>query len=225
MTCSDSASAEKTDFISKAVSIAGRELRYAIYVPADYDPNKPQPTILFLNGHGECGTDGLKQTTAGLGTAVSLDADAWPFLIIFPQKQEYEANWEEEEEMVMAILDQTRNEYNVDPSRLYLTGISQGGHGTWAIASEHPELFAAIAPVCGWGDQQMAERLVGMPIWTFHGDADSAVPVKYTVAMADFLKAAGGDCKLTIYPGVEHNSWDKAYQEEKLGEWFLQHSK
>lgn len=214
-----------TGFITKALEVGGKEIKYAVYVPAEYDPASPQPTIVFLNGHGECGTDGLHQITQGLGTAVMRSAEEWPFLVIFPQKQEFEANWEEEEEMVLAIIEQTREEYNVDASRFYLTGISQGGHGTWAIASEHPDLFAAIAPICGWGSEEMAKKLVSMPIWAFHGDVDSAVPVERSLKMAEYLKAAGGDCKLTIYPGVDHNSWDKAYREENLGAWFLEYTK
>jgi predicted peptidase len=219
------ADSNKTIFLPKSIEVDGQEFKYAIYVPPTYDPKTPQPTIIFLNGHGECGTDGMLQTTQGIGNAVKANPEKWPFLIIFPQKQVGDEKWEDEESMVLAILGRTREEYNIDDSRLYLTGISQGGHGTWAIGSRHPELFAAIAPICGWGDEKIAAGLVNMPIRAFHGDIDSAVPVQESLDMENRLKAAGGSCDLTIYPGIDHNSWDKAYGEENLGEWFLQHKK
>ena len=87
------------------------------------------------------------------------------------------------------MIAQTRKEYNVDSTRFYLTGLSQGGHGTWAIAANHPDLFAAIAPVCGWGDEEIAKKLTKMPIWAFHGDADKSVPVESSVNMATLINA------------------------------------
>lgn len=214
-------------FVAKTIDLGGKDIKYVVYVPISYDPAKPMPTIIFLNGKGECGTDGWRNVFH-FGSAVMLNADKWPFLIIFPQKQyalvEWEEHpWEDQEPMVMAILEKTEREYNVDKSRLYLTGLSQGGHGTWAIASMHPDLFAAIAPVCGWGDESIAKKLTKMPIWTFHSDADTTVLPHRTLDMKKWVEDAGGSVKLTTYPGVGHNSWDKAYREENLGEWFLQH--
>lgn len=212
-------------FLPKTVTVDGQEFKYAVYVPPTYDPSKPQPTIIFLNGHGECGTDGMIQTTQGLGNAIKASPEKWPFLVIFPQKQVGDEKWEDEEAMVLGILKKCEAEYNIDKSRLYLTGISQGGHGTWAIGSRNADLFAAIVPICGWGDEKIAAGLTKMPIMAFHGDVDSAVPVQESYDMERFLKDAGGSCKLTIYPGVDHNSWDKAYTEENIGDWFLQHKK
>ena len=210
-------------FLAKSVKVNGKDVKYVVYVPPTYDPKTATPTIVFLNGMGECGTDGFRQITAGLGAAVMHDVDKWPFIIVFPQKQESGAKWEDDAEqaVAMAALDAARRELNVDQSRLYLTGISQGGHGTWAIAAQHPDMFAAIAPICGWGTKEMAEKLVKMPVWVFHGEEDNTVPVGEAHKMVDYLKAVGGSCTLTTYPGVGHNSWDKAYQEEKLYEWFL----
>lgn len=212
-------------FIMKSVMVHGKPKRYVVYVPPAYDPDIPMPTIVFLNGMGECGTDGLRQITVGLGSAVMADVSKWPFIIIFPQKSSPDTSWKDEESTALLTLEATQNEYNVDASRLYLTGISQGGYGVWSIGSAHKDMFAAMAPICGWGDKSMAESLVGVPIWAFHGDADSVVPVSSSHLMADYLKAAGGACQLTIYPEVDHNSWDKAYREEKLNEWFLEHQK
>ena len=211
-------------FLMRTVTVGGKDMKYVAYVPSSYDPAKPMPTIIFLNGAGECGTDGLKEVFH-FGTAVMLNSEKWPFLILFPQKQDVKTLWEDEEPMVMAILTQSRKEFNIDSTRLYLTGLSQGGHGTWAIAAKHPDLFAAIAPVCGWGDEDMAKKLAKMPVWTFHGDQDQAVDVERSREMEKWITAAGGTCKLTVYPGVGHNSWDKAYRDEDLGKWFLEHKK
>lgn len=211
-------------FIAKTMTIGTREIRYVVYVPNSYDPSKPNPAIIFLNGMGECGRDGWRQCFH-FGNAIMLEAEKWPFIVIFPQKQSKESFWEDEEIVMMTAFEQTREEYNLDLSRVYLTGLSQGGRGTWAIASRHPGMFAAIAPVCGWGDEKMAKKLVGMPIWAFHGEADTTISVDRSKDMVQWIKAAGGDAKLTTYPGVGHNSWDKAYRDESLGQWFLQFSK
>lgn len=211
-------------FIAKTMTIAAREIRYVVYVPACYDPAKPIPTIIFLNGMGECGRDGWRQCFH-FGNAIMLDAEKWPFIVIFPQKQSKESFWEDEEIVMMTAFEQTKEEYNLDLTRLYLTGLSQGGHGTWAIASRHPEMFAAIAPVCGWGDEKIAKKLAGMPIRAFHGDADQAVNVERSQEMKKWVEEAGGEVKLTVYPGVGHNSWDNAFRNENLGEWFLQFRK
>lgn len=221
----DTASKEITKgFIAKTMTIKEKEIKYVVYVPASYDPGKPTPTIIFLNGYGECGKDGWRQVFH-FGGAIMLHAEKWPFIVIFPQKQNPESFWEDEEIVVMTAFEKTKKEYNLDLSRIYLTGLSQGGHGTWAIASRHPEMFAAIAPVCGWGDEKIAKKLTRMPIWAFHGDADQAVKVERSQDMKKWIEEAGGKVKLTIYPGVGHNSWDKAYRDENLGEWFLQFSK
>jgi len=212
-------------FLLKSIAVGSDTHKYVVYVPEAYNGRTKWPTIIFLNGYGECGKDGLKQISVGLGPAIMSNSQEWPFIVIFPQKPEFNENWERYDDMVMAILQQTRKEYSVDPSRVYLTGLSQGGHGTWAIGAKHPDLFAAIAPVCGWGDETTAQALRSVPVWAFHGEADPVVNIEGSRKMVDAVNAAGGNAKLTSYPGVEHNSWDKAYREEKLGSWFLQHVK
>ena len=210
-------------FLTTSIAVDGKQVNYVVYVPPSYDPARPIPTIIFLHGKGECGTDGLKQIAVGLGPAVMRDADKWPFLIIFPQKQIEKSAWEECDAMVVAILDQSKKDFNVDSSRLYLTGLSQGGHGTWTIAARHPDLFAALAPICGWCEKSDAEKLVKVPIWCFHGEADDVVKIDNAREMCDYLKGVGSPVKFTAYPGVGHNSWDKAYCEEALYDWFLGH--
>lgn len=209
-------------FLAKSLKLGGNDVKYVVYIPPTYDPSKPSPTVVFLNGMGECGSDGWRQTYH-LGGAIMLNSAKWPFIVVFPQKQNTPGLWEAEDDMVMAALDATRREYNVDSARIYLTGLSQGGHGTWAIAAKHPDLFAAIAPICGWGDQGIAKRLNKMPVWVFHGEADTTVIPERSSEMVKWIEEAGGSCKLSTYPGVGHNSWDKAYREEDLPGWFLQH--
>lgn len=219
------AAARESGFILKTLRWSGRDARYVVFVPPGYTGSKTWPAIIFLNGAGECGTDGLKHTAVGLGSAIQWKVEEWPFLVIFPQKPTVESRWADHDGMVMAMLEATQREYKVDAQRVYLTGLSQGGYGTWDLAAKHPDLFAAIAPICGGGDPGRAGVLARMPIWCFHGDADTAVPLRASVEMVDAVKAAGGSPKLTVYPGVGHNSWDKAYREEKLADWFLQHSR
>ena len=211
-------------FIEKTVEANGTEHRYVVYVPRSYDPKTPIPAIVFLHGSGECGTDGLLPLRCGPAGWIMLNRDEWPFIMIFPQKPEMETLWEEWDAMVTAEIEQTVKEYRIDESRLYLTGLSQGGHGTWAIAALHPDRFAAIAPICGWVDDETAKQVAHLPIRAFHGVDDDVVPVESTEKAVKLLEPSG-KCTLTIYPGVGHNSWDKAYHEEKLGDWFLRHRK
>ncbi len=211
-------------FIAKTMTIADREIKYVVYVPASYDPKTPMPTVIHLNGYGECGRDGWRQVFH-LGNAIMLDVEKWPFIVIFPQKQSKESFWVDEEIVMMSAFEKTKKEYKLDLSRVYLTGLSQGGYGTWAIAARHPDMFAAIAPVCGGGDEAMAKKVAKMPVWAFHGEADTTVPQERSKEMVEWIKAAGGDPKLTTYPGVGHNSWDNAYRNENPGAWFLQFRK
>ncbi len=212
-----------TGFLTKSVRVEGELRRYVLYVPANYHAERAWPLVIFLNGAGECGTDGLRQLAAGLAPAIINDAAAWPFLVLFPQKPDVKSRWEEWDGLVMAVLEETRRTHQVDASRIYLTGLSQGGFGTFALGAKHPTLFAALAPICGGGSAEMAAGLAQTPIWAFHGEADSVVPVQLSRDMAAAVQAAGGDVQLTTYPGVDHNSWDKAYSDEDLGEWFLRH--
>jgi predicted peptidase len=216
----------QTGFLQKTIDYNGASTKYVVYVPATYDATKPAPTILFLHGAGETGTDGWKQVAVGIGPAVLLDAPRWDFLVVFPQKPPGEQRgWIAHEKLILDILDKTRKEYAVDPSRLYCTGLSMGGAGTWALAAKHPNLFAAIAPICGPGDSATASVLKDLPIWAFYGDQDRAESIQRCRDLVEAVKTAGGAPKFTLYPGVGHNSWDKAYREEKLYDWFMQHRK
>ena len=112
-------------------------------------------------------------------------------------------------------------EYSIDPQRIYLTGLSMGGYGTWDLLARKPDLFAAGVPVCGGGDESTAEKFAKVPVWVFHGDKDTAVPVGRSRTMVEALKKAGGHPKYTEYAGVGHNPWDKAYADPKLMNWLF----
>ena len=215
---------EETGFLNKTIDWEGTPVKYIVYVPKQYNPEKPHPTILFLHGAGERGDDGQAQAKVGLGAAIRKAEDKWNYIVIFPQVPKNK--WFPDiEKLVLAMVDKTRKEYKVDEKRLYITGLSMGGFGTWDLMCRHPGLFAAGIPICGGADTAAVAKIAKVPIWAFHGDKDNAVPIKGSQEMIDAIKAAGGNPKFTIYPGVGHNSWDKAYQEENLNEWFLQHVK
>jgi predicted peptidase len=154
--------------------------------------------------------------------------------VVIPQKPSQDAEWEQLEPALMAMLAIARREYNVDPARLLLTGLSQGGHGAWVLAARHPELWAAVVPVCGYGPVrpaapgaftgtvgELAQPLKGTPAWAFHGEADDVVPVAETRAMIAALEATGAHPRMTIYPGVGHGCWERAYAEQELPGWLL----
>lgn len=213
-------------FLARSVTVDGEEYRYAVYVPRDMDLSKPAPVIVFLNGRGECGRDGWKQMAVGLGPAVMFNHGRWPFIIVFPQKPDQQSAWEDHTAMVMATLEKTRAEFNTDRARTYLTGLSQGGHGTWAIAAENPGVFAAIAPVCGYGDAEaIAAGLTTTPVWAFHGERDDVVLPEQSKAIVAALRAKGAtpEPKLTLFPNANHNSWDPAYGTAELPAWLLSH--
>jgi predicted peptidase len=221
-------------FLFKSLNEAGRELKYAVYVPRAYDPSRPWPLILFLHGSGESGTDGSRQLAQGLPRELVWNPDRWPFIVIIPQKPSQDTEWEQYDLELMTMLANARREYNVDPTRLVLTGLSQGGHGAWVLAARHPELWAAAVPVCGYGAArrggpgvfngtaaELAAGLKAVPVWAFHGAADDVVPVGETRAMVAALEAGGARPKVTIYPGVGHGCWERAYGEQELPAWLL----
>jgi predicted peptidase len=223
-----------TGFLFRSVKDNGRELRYAVYVPRGYDPARAWPLILFLHGSGESGTDGSRQLAQGLPRELVWNPDRWPFIVIIPQKPSQDAEWEQYELELMTMLAHARREYSVDPTRLVLTGLSQGGHGALVLAARHPELWAAVVPVCGYGAVRsgvpgaftgtvtdMAAVIKGIPVWAFHGEADDVVPVGETRAIVAALEAAGAHPRVTIYPGVGHGCWERAYGEQELPAWLL----
>lgn len=219
-----------TGFLFDSVGVNSTEHAFGLYIPRNYAaaPERKWPVIVFLNGSGECGTDGQKHLAVGLAPAIMLDRDAWPFICVFPQKPDSKTTWLDHDDLVIASLEKTLASYSTDASRVYLTGLSQGGRGTWEIGARHPDRFAAIAPICGWGHPEaLAPLLKSMPTWAFHGEKDTAVAPEGTKDLIAALEKLGASPapRMTLYPNANHNSWDQAYRTEKLGEWFLTHER
>lgn len=217
----------KTGIVNKTFKNAdGHESPYVVFVPHDYDGSKAYPVILFLHGSGETKGGSKQPVQVGIGPAIKERDKSFPFITVIPQSEK--RTWKadsEDGQRAIAILDEVMKEYKTDPNRVYLTGLSMGGYGTWSLAAAHPKKWAAIAPVCGGGDPASAETIKDLPCWCFHGDMDKAVPVSRSREMIAALKAAGGSPKYTEYPGVPHNSWDKAYGTDELYTWMLEQKK
>jgi predicted peptidase len=199
------------------------QIRYLAYFPKSYSAKgAPVPLLVFLHGSGESGDDLEKVKVWGPPAMIDKGVE-FPFMVVSPQAQEHQG-WNAK--LLMAMLDDVLAKYNVDRKRVYLTGLSMGGFGTWELATLHPEYFAAIAPIAGGWDPSEASRLKGVPIWVFHGKKDDVVPESGSAAMVDALKAIGSDVKYTVLPEGGHvDSWVYAYEKAGLFDWFLQHHK
>ncbi|HAM70928.1 MAG TPA: phospholipase [Verrucomicrobiales bacterium] len=204
-------------------------IRYLLYLPQGYSRRQAWPLILFLHGSGERGNDLGQVTRHGIPKQIS-EGRQMPFIVVSPQCPEGMV-WEDLP--LMALLDTIEKDHRVDPSRIYVTGLSMGGYGTWDLVIRHPERFAAAAPVCGGGstvrlillsaEDRKALQKVG--IWAFHGESDDVVGFQESERLVAAIKAAGGTAKLTRYPKVGHDSWVQAYNDPALLPWFLEHKR
>jgi predicted peptidase len=238
------ASAQKaeTGFLDRTLIIAGTAYKYQVFVPDDWNASQAWPIILFLHGAGERGDDGLMQTDAGIATAIREERSRFPAIVVMPQCRKG-VWWTDSpmEPVAIQALEQATKEFHGDLRRTYLTGLSMGGYGTWAFAGKYRGRFAAIVPICGGvlkpdkartqpADDNTpyktaAEKIgAATPVWIFHGDADDTVPVTESQRMNEAMKVLGGEVHYTEYPGVGHNSWDKAYAEPELMKWMLSKS-
>jgi len=221
---------------------------YACTVVINPSATRGGAALLFLHGSGECGDDNLKQRTVGLPVHAAQNPDAWPFVLVLPQKPTVFSEWEDHERAVLAMLDAAAERGLIDPRRLGITGLSQGGHGVITLASRHPGRFRAAAPVCGYTRRRVdddgagwiepgavdaqtprivdaARAMSAMPVWIHHGDQDGVVPVEESRALSDALRRIGADVRYSEYAGVGHNAWDNAYGDDALGAWFAEHLK
>ena len=229
------ATAAETGFLDRTVRVDGKDYRYQVYVPRVRPPGRP-PAILALHGAGERGSDGLLQTEVGLAGAIRRHPERWPAIVVFPQAPEGQLWAGPTATMAMAALAQAEREFGTDPRRTYLAGLSLGGNGTWRLAYENPDRFAAIVPVCAFAGTfrglppvaqgadpyaALAGKIAWLPVWIVHGDADSVVPVEESRKMAAALKAAGANVTYKELPGVNHNSWDPGFADEALPKWLF----
>jgi predicted peptidase len=204
----------------------GAAVPYLLYLPKDYQAGKEFPLMLFLHGRGE--SHGPLDLVAKWGPPrMAARGDDLPFIVVSPQCPGAD-RWssDQQQQRLSELLDEVVNKFAADKSRLYLTGLSMGGFGSWRMAADQPDRFAAVVPICGKGDPEHGEKLKDIPIWVFHGDQDKAVPFEHSVDMVEAIKQAGGTkVRFTTLEGIGHNSWSAAYATPELYGWMLQQSR
>ena len=202
------------------------KVNYLLYLPKDYgkDKGKKWPLVVFLHGSGESGSDVEKVKTHGPPKLIAAGKE-FPFILVSPQAPDARRGWDIE--TLNAMLDEVLAKYAVEQDQVYLTGLSMGGNGTWIWATANSERFAAIAPICGWGDDRIAgRRLRSMPTWVFHGTKDTTVAISESERLVESLKKAGNaEVKFTVYPEAGHDSWTVTYDNPELYTWLLSHKR
>lgn len=226
---------------------------YRLFVPEKVETGKTYPLVLFLHGGGERGDDNEKQILANQGPTIWAKPEEQakrPCFVLAPQARnvpdggfgitrdaENKLNLarvfelSQDAKMAMKVLQQVLSEYPVDKSRIYATGLSQGGYGTWNLNLAYPDMFAAMVPICGGGDPALAANLVQKPIWAFHAEADPIIPVSYSRNIIQALRNLGGNPHYTEYVAgtyikpLEHFSWVLAYQTVEMREWLFNQKK
>ena len=223
------------EFSKETYTGAFGTIPYRLYIPASGAKNAP--VVLFMHGAGERGTDNELPLRAALEAFTKSNPVVHDAIFIVPQCPEEEQwvmtpwydvsysvekvpeSWENK--TVLEILEKVVSETGADRDRIYVMGLSMGGFATWDLIMRHGELFAAAMPICGGADPTQAEKVKDIPIQTFHGDIDEAVPVDGTRQMVAALKAVGGNITYTEYPGAGHWTWDMACSTDGIGEWMF----
>jgi predicted peptidase len=237
------------EFQKKVFLNANDTLRYNVLMPEGYLSQSEThvgsevqlyPLIIFLHGAGERGSDNEIQVMHIKGIFLdSLNRKKFPAFVIAPQcptgKRWVESSWKVSRHIMpekpsvsitltMQLIDSMLRNFPIDKNRIYITGLSMGGFGTWDLICRYPEKFAAAIPICGGGDTNMAKKIKNKPIWAFHGSDDKVVKVILSRNMINSIKQEGGTPKYTEYKGVGHDSWVKAYKEKGLLEWLFKQS-
>ena len=245
-----STAAAQTDHVARYEArvyegATGPRLNYRLFRPESYDASRRYPLVVYLHGGGGSGADNLKQLTGGNVWATRLFSSpevqqSHPSFVLVPQINPgpFPDGWggfvgraravtkfllepaDEPIDRLIGLIDSLGAEFNLDTQRIYVTGQSMGGYGTWAVITRYPDRFAAAVPICGGGDPSAAAR-IGVPVWAFHGADDKTVPVEQSRSMVNALKAAGAEPRYTEYPGVGHNSYEKAFSDPELVEWLF----
>ncbi len=192
-------------------------LAYLLYLPEGYDGGADWPLLLFLHGAGERGSD-LAQVAVHGPPRLLREGRALPFIVASPQLP---AGQYWHPGALHALLDDLAARYRVDEDRVYVSGLSMGGFGTWALAVDRPARFAAVAPVCGGGDPTAVCGIGALPVWAFHGAQDTVVPIERSEELVAALEACGGDVRFTVYPDAGHDAWTETYANPALYDWLL----
>ena len=210
---------------------------YRIYKPANYNPKTRYPLVLCLHGAGGRGDDNKSRgTQAFVALSSSSVQKAYPAFLLTPQcpkdktwvnasrKGSYAVSKtpiSKQMALVQETLHSVVTKFSIDPARIYVTGQSMGGFGTWDVIMRNPKLFAAAVPVCGGADPSQSKSIAHLPIWIFHGEKDRVVHTKLSREMVAALRKAGSKVKYTEYPGVGHACWTRAWSEKELIPWLF----
>jgi len=228
--------------LKKETFESGKEkLLYQVMKPENPAPATKYPLVIFLHGAGERGSDNDLQLVHGVKDfANSESRKSYPCFLIAPQcpneKKWAEVDWSADSHqrpekpsdpatLLLKLIDSLPTQLPIDTNRIYITGLSMGGYGTWDLIARKPDLFAAAVPVCGGGDEKDASIISKIPIWAFHGSKDTVVKPQRSTNMIEAIKKAGGNPKLTLYPEVGHNSWVNAYSDPEMLKWLFNQKK
>jgi predicted peptidase len=232
----------RTVRVAPAKDVEPVEFAYRLLGPKSITPGTRYPLVIFLHGAGERGNDNLSQLKYFPTWMAEQSArQAHPCFVLAPQCRDeqkwVDVDWSKIESTpqsptptvdmlaVIAALEDTLQREPIDPARIYLTGLSMGGYGSWDLAARMPDRFAAVLPICGGGDEATAAKIKDLPIWCFHGDADTAVRVERSRTMIEALRAAGGAPKYSELAGVGHDSWTPAYRDPDVLAWIFAQKK
>lgn len=223
-TAQDAAPAEPTPGrqVEQSLTVGDVQVPFLCYLPKDYAESETKvPLLLFLHGRGE--SNGPLARVASWGPAKYLAAgEQLPYVVLSPQcpKSAWWAD-DDQQKLLLALLDHAEKTWRIDTDRIVVTGLSMGGYGTWRLCADHPQRFAAAAPICGAGDTAWAARLTKLPLWAWHGTDDKAVPHDKSVEMVEAIRKAGGErVQFTSLEHIGHNSWEAAYRSPDLWNWF-----
>ena len=204
-------------------------LDHLFFLPNGYQENREKewPLILFLHGMGERG-DNLELVKIHGIPKISQETDTFPFIALSPQCPIDHVWTDQAMQMeLIVLLESVIENYRVDKNKIYVTGLSMGGYGTWSLLSKRPDLFAAAVPICGGGipGLDIPDSITDVPIWVFHGEKDRVVPSDESEKMVRAIEAIGGNIKYTLYPDAYHDSRTRTYENDNLYEWLLNHRK
>jgi predicted peptidase len=195
-------------------------LNYLLALPKDYEQKEKWPLLMFLHGSGERGNDLELLKKHGPPRLIE-EGKEFPFIVVSPQCPSG-IRWKTN--ALAALIDEMIKNYNVDENRIYVTGLSMGGYGTWKLANEISEKLAAVVPICGWGDSWTICEIGDLPVWAFHGGKDNVVVPQKSQELVDALKRCNGNVKFTLYPEANHDSWTETYNNPEVYKWLLEQS-